>query len=1033
MRPQIFTAACFYLTLGSLNHERMKKIYLLFFAVTLAAAGCFYAVRMNKKKASAQGAETPLADNIEKANKQEELKERARQEFLMTVDPRLGYVPTERLVEGEDRARQIMSALGPNSPSGVSALTWTERGPNNVGGRTRAFIFDQTDATGNTAFAGGVGGGLWRTTNFKTGSPVTWTQIASISQNLAITCIAQDPVVPTTLYAGTGEGFGNFDAIRGLGVYKSTNGGLSWSLIASTSTGGTNANDFSYVQDIIVYNNATRDVYAACRSAIFCNAGGLMRSTNGGTSWSRVIGTFTGGGCTNATDYLIYDIEVSPAGDLWVASYTEATGVGKVWRSPAGATVGNAGTWVDKTPSGTWQRIELACSPTNNNRVYALLQGATNAVGGIRRTDDGAAVPASSWTSINNTTLWCDQGTSSSADFSRNQAWYDLILAVNPTNDATVFAGGVDVMTSTTSGGSWTQLTQWASGCASLPYVHADIHNIVYLPGSSTEFVIVTDGGLFYTANSGINFSEKNTGYNVTQYYSCAINPNIGSNFMLAGSQDNGTQRFTAAGMNTTTNASGGDGGFCFIDQKNPLQQITNFTGTSLNISNNGGTSFTFTGSFTTDRFINPADFDTATSTTPGLSTTARYYCGGSAGNFRRVTINFSALTVVSNSFAVTGATTSRAVSAVKVDPNTPNRVWIGMSTAGASAAVVPQLYYSSASSTTPVFTAITLPAAITSGQYISSIDVENGDANHILITLSNYGIASVYESTDLGVTWTSLDNNGVNLPDVPVRWGMFIPSGFTQAPTATGGIMLATELGVWGANASTGTTTGWTANNATMGNVRTDMLKLRGSDKTVAAATHGRGLFTATLLNTVPVNFVWIKGYPLDNSNRLSWKVAQSTNNRGFEVERKYDTETAFTNIGFVPASAGTNASSEFSFDDRTVSLSKQTAIYRLKQVDNDGRFKYSDQLPIKRSKAGDLIYFVSADQNRLFVRSGNKPGTDKVLVTIYDAQGKTVLNKTDNYQDMSFDISGYGSGVYVVRVKSINTGEIHVSKFVK
>lgn len=1001
--------------------------------IVVLATGSYYF--MSKKDSLSQKADIVLEKDDKKENKQEELAERARQEFLMTVDPSLGYVPTERLVEGEERARQIMGSLDPYSTSLISTLSWSERGPNNVGGRTRGFIFDQSDATGNTALAGGVGGGLWRTTNLKTGSPVTWTQIASINQNLAITCIAQDPQTPGTMYAGTGEGFNNADAIRGLGVYRSTDFGLTWTLLTSTTTGGANANDFSYVQDIVVYNNATHDVYAACRSAIFCNNGGLMRSTNNGTSWSRVIGTYPGGTCAAATDYKIFDIEVSASGDLWVSSVTEATGLGKIWKSVAGATVGNIGTWVDKTPTGVWQRIELACSPTNNDRVYALMQGNTNAVGGIRRTDDGAAVPASSWTDVSSTTLWCDQGTSSSTDFSRNQSWYDLAMAIKPNDDATVFVGGVDIMRTTTAGtpgSSWTQVTQWASGCTTLPNVHADIHNIIYLPGSSTEFVVVNDGGLYYTSDGGTTYTAKNTGYNVTQYYSCAIHPTAGSNYMLAGAQDNGTHKFSVAGLNNVTTASGGDGGFCFIDQKNPLQQITNFTGTTLNLSNNGGSSFTYTGSFLTSRFINPADFDTASSTSPGLSTAAFYYCGGTAGNFRRVTINFNTLGVVSNSFAVTGSSTSYAVSAVKVDPNTPNRVWVAMSTTGGPS-VVPQLFYASSANATPTFTAITLPGTVTAGQYISSIDVESGDASHILITISNYGVSSVYESTDLGASWTSLDNNGVNLPDVPVRWGLFIPAGYNQIVQATGGILLATELGVWGTNTSSAATTPWAANNTGMGNVRADMIKLRGSDKTVAVATHGRGLFTSTLLNTLPVNFTWFKGNPLDNSNQLLWKVGQSINNRGFEIEKRYQDESTFTNIGFVAASAGTNANTEFRYEDRNVNLSKQVALYRLKQIDVDGRFKYSDQLPIKRSQLGNFIYFVSANQNTLLVRTGNKPGIKDVFVSIYDAQGKIFLNETHQYRDMTFNISGYASGVYFVKIKSRNTGEESITKFVK
>lgn len=1017
----------------------MKKTLLIIAVTSMVAIGFYYSNNIHKTKTLKQQADIILGKNINEANKQEELEQRAKHEFLMAVDPGLGYVPTERLAAGEERAKQIMESLGPNNSSIISALSWTERGPNNIGGRTRGFIFDKSDATGNTVLTGGVSGGLWRSTNFKTGTPVTWTQISTISQNLAITCIAQDPVTLGTMYAGTGEGFNNIDAVRGLGVYKSTDGGLTWSLLTSTTTGGANVNDFSYVQKIIVYANATHDVYAACRSAIFCNAGGLMRSTTGGASWSRVIGTYPGGGCTFATDYNIYDIETSFSGDLWVSSQSgSVANSGKIWKSPAGATVGNVGTWVDKTPSGTWQRIELACSPTTNDRIYALMQGpSTSAIGGIRRTDDGAAIPATSWTNVTNSTLWCDQGVSSSTDFSRNQAWYDLILAIKPDDDNTVFAGGVDVMKTTSAGiptSSWTQITQWYTGCTTLPYVHADIHNIQYLPGSSTGFVVACDGGLFYTADGGTTFTEKNTSYNITQYYSCAIHPTTGSNYMLAGSQDNGTHKFTTAGMNAVTTPTGGDGGFCEIDQKNPLQQITNYTGTNLNISNNGGASFTYTGGFSTNRFINPGDFDTASSTTPALSTSAFYYCGAAVNNFRRVTINFSTLTVSSSSFTIAGSTASHAVSAIKVDPNTANRVWVAMSTASGAASVTPQLFYiSSANTGSPTATAITLPAAVTSGQYISSIDIENGNASHILITLSNYGIASVYESTDLGASWVSLDNNGVNLSDVPVRWGMFIPSGYTQATSAVGGVLLATELGVWGTSTISGLTTPWAQNSSGIGNVRTDMIKLRGSDKTVAVATHGRGLFTGALLNVLPVNFVWFKGIPLDNSNRLLWKVGNEINNRGFEIERKYSDENSFTNIGFVPAYISGSANFEYNFEDRNINLTKQASVYRLKQVDLDGKFKYSDQVLIKRSQLGQFIYFVSASKNSLFVRAGNKPGTNRVLISIYDTQSKIIFARTEIYKDITLDISGYASGIYFVKIKSLETGEESVTKFVK
>jgi Secretion system C-terminal sorting domain len=1020
----------------------MKK--LLFGAIILCfVVFGFYLLATNQssKNPSVTISEVfPLREGDE--NEQEELELRAHEEFIKTVDPKLGYVPTERLIEGERRAAEIMASLG-NTPNSVTALTWTERGPNNIGGRTRGFIFDANDATGNTALAGAVGGGLWRTTNFKTGSPITWTRITSISQNLAISTIAQDPQTLNTMYAGTGEGYNNADAIRGLGVYKSTDAGLTWTLLAETTTGGVNVDHMNFVQKIIVYNNATHDVYAACASR-FCNLGGLMKSINGGTNWTRVLGT-TGAGCgVSSPDTKIYDIERSLSGDLWVTSSTvNLNPSGKIWRSPAGATVGNAGTWVDKTPTGSWRRIEIACSPSDNNRVYALLQANSNAVGGIRRTDDGAATPASSWVTVNNTTAWCDQGTLSGTDFSRNQAWYDLMIAIKPDDDATVFVGGVDIMRTTNGTNAtptYTQLTQWASGCTTLPYVHADIHTITYLPGSSTEFVVACDGGLFYTSNGGTSFVEKNTGYNVTQYYSAAIHPTAGSNYMLAGSQDNGTHKFTSAGMNTVTTPTGGDGGFADIDQKNPLQQLTNYTQNQMNASNNGGSSFTFLGGFASDRFINPGELDTATTTTPGLSTAAIYYCGGATQRFRRGVINFSGTPAYTslNDFVIAASTTNHAVSAIKVDPNTPNRVWVAMSQAsGAAAVAAPQLYYvNSANTATPVANAVTLPAAVaTNSNYISSIDVDKGNASHILITLSNYGVQSVWESTDLGANWTSLDNNGVNLPDVPVRWGMFIPSGITQtpaSPAATNGILIATELGVWGATTSSGTTTAWAQNGGTMGNVRVDMLKRRGVDNVVVAATHGRGLFTAQLI-ALPVNFVWFKGMPLNNSNKLNWKVGNSINNKGFEIERKYEGESTFSNIGFVPVPSSGSPDIEYSYEDRNLNLSKQVATYRLKQVDLDGRSKYSDQLAIKRSQLGKMIYYVSADKNNLFVRAGNRPGISNVSVSIFDSQGKVLLSRTEKYQDMNFNISAYPSGVYYVKIKSMGTGEESVERFLK
>jgi hypothetical protein len=132
----------------------------------------------------------------------------------------------------------------------------------------------------------------------------------------------------------------------------------------------------------------------------------------------------------------------------------------------------------------------------------------------------------------------------------------------------------------------------------------------------------------------------------------------------------------------------------------------------------------------------------------------------------------------------------------------------------------------------------------------VSSIDVDPADAAHILVTLSNYGVTSVFESKNGATSFSSIEGN---LPDIPVRWGMFVPASASIDGISPGGILLGTEVGVWSTVTPSGTATVWTPQNTGFPNVRTDMLRYRGSDGLLAAATHGRGLFTSnlTLLST--------------------------------------------------------------------------------------------------------------------------------------------------------------------------------------
>lgn len=805
------------------------------------------------------------------------------QNEMMTKDPSLGYVPYERLTVAQQYTKSLIS----NAALRTNALAWNERGPNNIGGRTRALFIDRRDVTGNTVFAGGVGGGLWKCINFKSTS-FSWTAINDQMANLAISALAQDPNNLNTMYAGTGEGWFNGGAIRGVGIYKSTDGGSTWSLLASTDNSGTNS-DFDFVQDLAITNTGV--IFATTRSR-FCNRGGVFRSSDGGSSWTRVVGN-SGSDCTTPRDLRAADLEITSTGDIYLTTGfggdADAT-KGKVYKSLAsnGINIGTSGTWLDITPPvvsltpaiTNYRRIEIAVAPSNSNILYALCQRGVNSgsvnyssqIAAIMKSTDGG----SSWLQM---TLpsWCDQGTTKT-DFTRDQCWYDLIAAVDPNNSNTVIIGGVDILKTVDGGTSWSQITQWNAGCGILPRVHADIHNLIYYNGNSSEIIATTDGGISYSSDGGSSWTDKISNYNVTQYYACDIHPTQ-TNYFLAGAQDNGTQKFSQSGINSTTNASGGDGGFCHIDQTDGQIQITSFTNNQYRVSRNGGTSFSGItgGSGTTGFFINPTEYDDVLD--------VLYTSVGSN--------NYGLLTDINGSGTPTLQTVNltdlggKQVTAFKVDPNVPSggTVWM----VGSNSSTPVFIKVSNANTTSPNVVTSINPSGFTSGCYVSSIDVENGNPNHLLATVSNYGAFSVLESTDGGNNWTNIEGN---LPDMPVRWGLFAPTNSLLTSTSvTGGIVLATETGVWCTSGnSAGTSTVWTPQNTGLVNVACYMLKYRASDRTLAVATHGRGLFTtvipsvATAVNTVQNTKGFIT-YASANNSTLFIKTGTLTGVKNMQV----------------------------------------------------------------------------------------------------------------------------------------------------
>jgi hypothetical protein len=289
-----------------------------------------------------------------------------------------------------------------------------------------------------------------------------------------------------------------------------------------------------------------------------------------------------------------------------------------------------------------------------------------------------------------------------------------------------------------------------------------------------------------------------------------------GSNYMLAGAQDNGTHQFTTAGVNATTEVTGGDGGFCFIDQDDPTYQITSYVRNNWRRSTNGGTSFSNISSESTGRFINPADYDDDADILYAADDADKLYrISGVSGS-----LTTTAITVGGS--ALGGVQASH----IRCSPYTSNTLFVGNGSGG--------IFKVTNANGTATSTNIDASGDLPSG-YISCIEVGTSE-NQLLVTFSNYGTSSVWQTLDGGANWVNKEGN---LPDMPVRWALYNPNDSNQ-------VMLATEVGVWTTDDISASSVDWDPSNNGLANVRCDMLQIRSSDYHVAVGTHGRGVYTS-------------------------------------------------------------------------------------------------------------------------------------------------------------------------------------------
>jgi hypothetical protein len=674
---------------------------------------------------------------------------RLQYEIDITKDPALGYVPKDRLVNAYVVRKGLVDQI--KSTRAVMPINWVERGPysdavgpsngntrpgnGKTSGRVRAMWVDLGDATGNTVWVGGVDGGLWKTTNIAV-NPATWTPINDFFGNLAIGSICQDPTDHNIMYFGTGEKAINADAVRGAGIWRSTDHGATWAVMNGTS-------NFWNVSKMVC--DASGNLYVACNST--SNNAGLQRYNKSAGSWSNIT--------PSGLSARVPDIELSSTGRLHiVCGYYNTASSSSGYRYTDNPATVTSTSW--SSPATTFPTQYHAVLASNGNTLYALPSNSVWEVPTIYKSTNGGV----NWSA-----------TATTPSFTSGQAWYCMALAVDPNNPNNVIVGSLDCYKTTNGGTSWTKISSWYGTTGQ--YVHADQQAMIW--GNNNRVLVACDGGIHLSADGGATFIDRNVGLRIKQFYSVAFHP-TSSNYFLAGAQDNGVHQLNGTGLTTSVEVTGGDGAFVHVDQDQGQYQWGSYVYSQYRRSTNSGSSWSSVNySSSAGRFINPTDYDDINNI---------MYCSGNANQYVRWDNPQSGSTFTA--VTMTGLNSGR-VSAVKVSPYTNHTVYF----AGGGSGITPSLIKATNANSTPTFTNIIGSGMTTSSANISSIELGSSEQK-IIVAYSNYGINNVWVTTNGGTSWTAIDGN---LPDMPVRWAMFFPGSDTKAIIATETGIWQTEL----------------------------------------------------------------------------------------------------------------------------------------------------------------------------------------------------------------------------------------------
>ncbi|GMN09668.1 hypothetical protein MTsPCn9_17110 [Croceitalea sp. MTPC9] len=772
--------------------------------------------------------------------------DRLEHEFILLRDPYTLEIPKNILqkeaefskgINPTDLKKEATAQFAKNRNNRRRFSYFSQRGPDNVGGRTRALAIDRNNE--NVILAGGVSGGLWRSQD--TGK--TWRRVTRKRQSPSITAIVQDPRPRRSniWYYASGERFGNSASAAGAfyqgnGIYQSYNGGRSWNLLRNTDDDDpTSFSSFDLINSLAV-DPRNGDLYAATFDGLY-----RSQNLNGRRTFEQVLSS----GFDNTTEVMI-----TPLGKIYVTV--------DVRSENGGFLVSDDGeNFTSITPPNivpVFGRTVMAYDPSDENRVYFFssdLTGSTPAF--LWRYQADAETDEERWVDL---TANLPTNIGGPVGDLNLQGSYNMIIKVHPTNPDLVFLGGTNLYRSTTGFTTPTGAEGWIGGynirndISLYPNQHPDQHNLVFFPSNPDRALSANDGGVQLTEDitaitpdptvEDVDWISLNNGYVTTQPYAISIDPEANSDDIVAGFQDNGTW-FTDSTDPKAPWVSdfSGDGSFNAIADGGLTRYVSAQRGVVFRFNfDEDGNFISFArvqpSGATGFAFIAPFILDPVNDNIMYMPAGDRIWRNN---NLDEIPLFSNATTDVNwveqTQTATPDGSSISALEASKFP--VANTLYYGTSTGGifkvenANLDDQPVIDLSSGKGLPP--------------GNVNDIYVDPTDDKRVFVVFSNYNIPSLFMSEDGGENWVNISGNLEENPDGSGTG----PSVRSFAISGNNNLFfVGTSTGLYITYRLRGEKTRWYRESGVIGNAVVVDVKTR-KDGFMALATHGNGIFDAS------------------------------------------------------------------------------------------------------------------------------------------------------------------------------------------